>query len=465
MQPQPQSTSAPENDSLVLTDLMPGQLVTETPFGQMFYLSEDDPIGKSLTLYGEWAAAEVNFLCSFVGLGSTVVDVGTNVGTHALAFSRRVGAHGQVFAFEPQKMLADLALRTIETNACANISLRQMGVGRASGEMLVPFTDYNVHINSGGVALRQSCLSDVMDGASVQIIALDSLDLDACHLVKVDVEGMEAEVLEGMRDTIRRLRPVLFLECNSIQSAASILTAGHWENYRTFLVRTAAFNPSNYKAEVKNIFGVACESSILCVPVEAVHMIPPSQLLVTVLPTPTLDAAALALLATPRFGDRSDFCRDPERLRAALDEANAQIRAAVEGFEQRLQLQVSERELAQARVAELMGQVEAARAETAIAVDQVATADAVAARARADADAAEGSAEAAEHRAKRLTLRCASLTAQLSLRADHGEAASLRSLLAAREEEVRIIRNSTSWRLTAPLRAAVNLVRGGRAKQ
>ena len=61
---------------------------------EIFYFPQDDPIGKSLAMYGEWAEPEIEFLSTFIGLGSAIIDVGAYLGTHTLAFSRRVGPGG-----------------------------------------------------------------------------------------------------------------------------------------------------------------------------------------------------------------------------------------------------------------------------------------------------------------------------------------------------------------------------------
>lgn len=79
------------------------------------YSVDDDPIGRALAAYGQWAHAEINLLLAFVGLDSTVVDIGANVGTHSLAFGRRVGPHGAVHAFELQRQVFALLERNMTT--------------------------------------------------------------------------------------------------------------------------------------------------------------------------------------------------------------------------------------------------------------------------------------------------------------------------------------------------------------
>jgi FkbM family methyltransferase len=352
------------------------QNVVDTRYGRMFYLPEDDPIGRSLATYGEWAEVEIQVLSAFIGLGSTVVDVGANIGTHTLAFSRRVGSHGSVRAFEPQRTVFELLERTLAANDCKNVTAVRAGVGRSSGEMFVPTIDYSAHVNVGGVSLHRSKGEGDEGEERTPIQALDDLALEACHLVKIDAEGMEEDVLVGMAGTIHRLRPVLYVECNTVDIGAAIFRAIDWPDYRLFLVRTAAYNPANHRRQTKNLFGVACESSFLCVPAESLDLMPSGSPLIEVLPATTIQELAEQLLATPRYGDAGNFDRDPVRLRHAL----------------------------------------------AIATEDLA----------------------------RLKFRNANLTKQIEQ--IERSAVQLRSVVDSRNHEIAQLKNSTSWRITAPLR-------------
>ncbi|EFH13109.1 FkbM family methyltransferase, partial [Teichococcus cervicalis] len=272
-----------------------------TRHGEIFYLAEDDPIGKCLARYGEWAEAEIGLLGGFIGLGSTVVDVGANAGTHSLAFARRVGPHGRVLAFEPQPVLHGLLRRSLDANGLAQVELHRAGIGDAPGEMRLPAIDYGVPVNSGGITLLPATAAP--EGEAVPILTLDSFALPACALVKADVEGMEAALIAGMRDTIDRLSPVLFLECNTVAAAAAILRARDWSGYHLFLLRTTVFNPENFRGSAENFLGHAAETGLLCLPEAALPLLPARPGLAEAIPVRDLDEAAAALLATPRYGD------------------------------------------------------------------------------------------------------------------------------------------------------------------
>src|ERR1039457_4555745 len=73
--------------------------------GVMAYHPKDSHVGRSLDLYGEWAESELELLGVLLQPGQVAVDVGANIGTHAVFFAERVGATGTVIAFEPQRLV------------------------------------------------------------------------------------------------------------------------------------------------------------------------------------------------------------------------------------------------------------------------------------------------------------------------------------------------------------------------
>jgi FkbM family methyltransferase len=317
------------DDYVTMSDHALERSATDTRHGRVFYFKNDYPVGVSLAMYGEWAELEIEVLSAFIGLGSAVVDIGANVGTHTLAFSRRVGLGGSVRAFEPQRMVFELLERTLAANHCANVMAVCAGVGRIAGEMAVPAVDYAGHVNVGGLTLVQDEPSDAIEWDERErtpIVSLDELELEACHLIKVDAEGVENDVLVGMAGTVRRLRPVVCLECNTVDSgAASLRTLAEWPDYRFYLMRTAAYNPANHSGNPDNLFGVARGSSLLGLPGEVCHLLPSSKPGREILPVSGLQTLAEGLLATPRYGDDTAYDRDPARLREQIAALQADV--------------------------------------------------------------------------------------------------------------------------------------------
>jgi len=130
--------------------------------------------------------------------GDVAVDAGACIGDHTIACLRAVGENGIVYAFEPNP----LAFECLKYN-CPKAKNFNAGLSDKSGKMGIV-----IEPNAGGSWLRQS------DVPSIEVMPLDSLNLDRLHWFKIDVEGMEVALLRGAEQTIRRCRPILLVELN-----------------------------------------------------------------------------------------------------------------------------------------------------------------------------------------------------------------------------------------------------------
>jgi len=415
-------------------------------FGVIEFFPSDDPIGKALAAYGEWAQAEIDLLSSFVGLGSCVIDIGANVGTHTVALARLVGPTGRVVAFEPQRPVFEILGRNVERNGLSNVTLHNAGVGRALGKMKIPEIDYRAHVNVGAVALVEDL--SAVEGDAVSILPIDSLDMPSCHLVKLDAEGMEAEVLAGMADTIARTRPVLFVECNTVSDGIGVLGAVEWSRYQFYLVATSAFNPDNYLKNSSNFFGVARETNLLCVPEELVGITPGPSRARSITPIASGDDLATALLMAPRYGDVTEHDRDPAWLREQLSRAQQELSQKTVLVAQ-LEERCSTFKQLEGAVADLQNELASERAERAHTAEELEAASLAITRLEFRAASVSKQLEKAEYEARTVSDRLHA--AEQTVTAREAQAVALAA-------EVAALRASTSWRLTRPLR----WLRGGR---
>jgi len=86
--------------------------VVDSRYGSLRVIDTDFIISRSLTLYGEWAQGEIDLLSLFISSGDVVIDAGSFIGTHALAFAAIVGTSGRVLAFEPRKSFRRFSAKT-----------------------------------------------------------------------------------------------------------------------------------------------------------------------------------------------------------------------------------------------------------------------------------------------------------------------------------------------------------------
>jgi len=170
--------------------------------GVMLYSARDKYVGGSLDRYGEFSELEAQLFTGLIKPGMLVVEVGSNIGAHTVHLAKLVGENGGVVAFEAQRVIFQMLCANLALNGIENTDAKCMAVGAAPGEIMVPRVDYRGDNNFGGIPLGGD------DGDLVEMIAIDNLLLPACHMMKIDVEGMEKQVLEGARQTIMQFRPI-----------------------------------------------------------------------------------------------------------------------------------------------------------------------------------------------------------------------------------------------------------------
>lgn len=149
--------------------------------------------------------------------GATVYDVGANVGFFTILAARFVGEQGRVVAFEPIPPFADALRHNIGLNDFTNVTVLQTAVGRSRGQAEFMIGDVPGGSRLAGSAGTWGATAHVTVDVAVVDELLAEDDLPAPAVVKMDIEGAEVEALAGMRETLRRHRPVLLIETHGRQ--------------------------------------------------------------------------------------------------------------------------------------------------------------------------------------------------------------------------------------------------------
>jgi FkbM family methyltransferase len=141
-----------------------------------------------------------------LGPGDVFVDVGANVGYHTVRAARSVGPEGKVVAVEANPENARLIAHTIEVNAITNIELIPVALSGQRGHVV-----FGTAVGSNGGFL-DAASSASGRGMLVPTFAMDDLGFEQVSVIKIDVEGAEALVIDGASEVIRRDRPSLVME-------------------------------------------------------------------------------------------------------------------------------------------------------------------------------------------------------------------------------------------------------------
>lgn len=176
-------------------------------------------LGGSFLRYltGEAEPEVQQLLAELIEPGQTVYDVGANIGFFTILCSRLVGPEGRVYAFEPIPQNLAALRHNIELNGLRNVVVVERALSSETGtaEMFVsPWSAFH-SLNLDGATKREN--HGAQEGEiTVQTVTLDEFVKEpgarAPDLIKIDVEGAELIVVEGMRETLGRVAPLLLCE-------------------------------------------------------------------------------------------------------------------------------------------------------------------------------------------------------------------------------------------------------------
>jgi len=134
--------------------------------------------------------------------GDTFIDVGASFGYYTTLASTLVGPSGRVFAFEPSPLASGVIEKTIVDAAIENVTLSKAAVGRRTGSAVL-FLPTTQHLHSPSILQSDPEFTPL----KIPVVALDQFEplenVPRTRLVKMDVEGYEPDVLDGMENLIK----------------------------------------------------------------------------------------------------------------------------------------------------------------------------------------------------------------------------------------------------------------------
>jgi len=170
-----------------------------------FFVANEFDVIQRMHLQGKFYEQDELDIIARYFKGGVFVDVGSNVGNHALYAAKILDAR-KVIAFEPNPV----ALRILEFNIVANglrdrVVVHDVGLSDKSG--WASFSTLNDN-NLGATRLSPHAGSD-----GFRLVRGDDLLAgEKVDFIKIDTEGLEMQVLEGLADTLRVSRPTMFIE-------------------------------------------------------------------------------------------------------------------------------------------------------------------------------------------------------------------------------------------------------------
>jgi FkbM family methyltransferase len=247
-------------DQLVSADAF----MIDTRYGRLTATGERDIVGRFLMRCGEWAWDEASFVASVLPENARVLDVGAFLGTFGLGLALR-----ERLDFLCLVEANPTVVPLLRANIDSNVTLHAVVVNAmVTGSPTVPRAGQSDPTNLGATSFADETATP--ESAMLPERAMTLAQLRAEYgdfdLIKLDVEGMEQEILRGDCEHLGRGGTTLWVECNeclqSLDLATMLLSWGLDIYYFAF----PSHNPDNFRGADEPIFPWAYEAGLLVAP-------------------------------------------------------------------------------------------------------------------------------------------------------------------------------------------------------
>jgi FkbM family methyltransferase len=160
---------------------------------------------------------EEQFMRSLSLSNKVIYDIGANFGEFSMFFSKASAPNGHVVSFDPLQQNCDAIADNLAINGISNVRIVRMGVGSKKETKSFLVDPDATQLASSNEDIKKAARRNRHSReVTMEIDSLDAIvareKLPPPDLVKIDVEGMEIEVLQGMTDLMKTGKPALFIE-------------------------------------------------------------------------------------------------------------------------------------------------------------------------------------------------------------------------------------------------------------
>ncbi|OYU74746.1 MAG: FkbM family methyltransferase [Alphaproteobacteria bacterium PA3] len=185
-------------------------------------------VGFQLLNNSAFDPGEVDFVLQLLntrkelaGPGVVAIDCGANIGVHTIEWAKHMHGWGEVISVEAQERIFYALAGNIAMNNCFNARAMWAAVGARAGTIRVPSANHLTPSSFGSLEIRKTertefigQIIDYSEKATVEtkLFAIDDLELSRLDFIKIDIEGMEMEALQGATNSISRCKPQMLIE-------------------------------------------------------------------------------------------------------------------------------------------------------------------------------------------------------------------------------------------------------------
>ena len=173
------------------------------------FLNPNDPVVSGAIFFNVYEKSEIKFIKSISFKGMKVIDIGANIGYYTTLLSQEAGDRGLILAIEPDLESFKYLSRSI--NSLENKNVLSFPIAASNLKQKLPL--YISKDNRGDNRLYQN--NQKRDHFLVDCLTIDELSfqtkIESFDLIKIDVQGYEPKVFQGMQKTIRSSKNLTIL--------------------------------------------------------------------------------------------------------------------------------------------------------------------------------------------------------------------------------------------------------------
>jgi len=178
-------------------------------------MPNDKGISAELLKFGTHEPITTKLLSKYLKDGMTCLDVGSNIGYYVFLESNLVGKSGKVIAIEPSPQNFKVLNENLSLQKNSNIELFNFACGNEDGEVL-----FQISNSSNWSRVKDDYINsndrDIVSDIKVKLRKIDSFlnekKLSHLDLIRMDTEGYELKIYPGMRETIKKFKPMISME-------------------------------------------------------------------------------------------------------------------------------------------------------------------------------------------------------------------------------------------------------------
>lgn len=230
--------------------------IVECRDGIFMVPKNDQYVGKSLISYGEFSHLEFDIFQKLILPHFNILEIGANLGAHTVPLAKICN---RIVAIEPQPFCFKYLQSNVYLNNLDNAKCYNLGFSDVTKSMWVP-TPTNAITNFGGISLQ-----DTNVGVEVTVIPGNMIQSHdgPFEFIKIDVEGMELEVLKGLDLSYG---PILYMENDRVEKSHDLIEYCWAQGYSLYWHTPLLYNPHNFNKNKDNVFGNIASFNMVCFP-------------------------------------------------------------------------------------------------------------------------------------------------------------------------------------------------------